>query len=789
MQRKRFSFHLFLFFIESALISFFLLCHGQVPHLTMRNHSCTFVPASLILVTGLTFIFLLALWLIYSWAVSTLCAQKFDTVLAADFLTYLPFLFLSLTPLALRHYIEGADLLARLRLFGMAVILAVLYLKFLQLRRWRLDGSSRPREIMSKFHSLPLCARLVALFLASLLIYGAGTLLFLSTGMTTGGDEPHYLLITHSLLQDRDFDLANNYAGEDYLRFTQYSGKMKPHAVWGAKPGSLYSAHSPGVAIALLPFYAFGSLFHGQGLLFFIRIGMAVFGALFSLQLYLFARSEWQKENLALWLWFFTAFTSPVFFYSIHVYPEILVALLSLLVFRLLRFSPSLSWPKVIGLSLALASFIWFHSLKYIALFLPLFLYGLWALLRKPGSFGKVALFMTIPVAATLLYLLFQHSLYGSYSLSSATWARPMSTEESFAFARDLLFGIPWRYRLETLLGYFLDQRDGLLLYAPLYFFSWLGVLEMARRKKRLLFALLALSSPYVLVSAFLTQRTGYAPPARPLVAVIWAGAILLGFFLAHNQKKIFAYLFNLAACLSFIFVFLLLKYPMNLYQETTRGITERGGGLFFLLSNIQFRLPSLLPSFLKIEDWFWLPNFVWPFLILLFGRVYLIGRKSSLPLDNRLQTVLISFGLVIFFVWFGLYPRKVLLNPTRVTAPSGQTAIFYSISRSARPVGSGRFQLREDNRTYRFYFVTSVPIEELRLQLGSREGEYKFTLRIFDEVFARGKTSGEMKTATLKNPPRYKLNKKSYYELFLDLGKGRGVQTELQPYLLMIDF
>jgi hypothetical protein len=789
MGRKVLFFHILLLLIFSVLISFFALYLRQIPRFTISSHALQLSALSLIATAGLVFCLLLAFWFSYSKMIARLLALKYEAVLAADFLTYLPLLFLSLTPLTVSRYISATDLQARAKLLAAGVILAVVYLKFIQLRRWSKERASQKPRLGERFLLFPLRRRLLLLFLASLLIFSAGTLLFISSGITTAGDEPHYLLITHSLFEDKDFDLANNYAQQDYSRFMKYEGKMKPHAIWGARPGSLYSAHSPGVSVLLLPFYALGSLFRGQALLFFIRLGMSIFGALLSLQVYLYARSEWQNESLALWLWFLTAFTSPVFFYSIHVYPEIVIAFLSLTIFRLLRFSPSLSWPKVIVCSLFLASFIWFHSLKYIALFVPLFLYGLWILFKKSRPSWKIAVFVVITAVVALVYLEFQHSLYGSYSLSSATWARPMTGEESLQFARNLLFGIPFRYRWETMAGYFFDQRDGLLFYAPLYFFALLGAWEMWRRKKKGFLLLLFVSAPYVLISAFLTQRTGYAPQARPLVSVIWALAILVGYFLAYNRKKMFAYLFNFLACLSFLFVVLLLKYPLNLYQETTRGITERGGGLFYLLSNIHFRLPDFLPSYLKVEDWLWLPNFVWLVLTGLFVAAYIVIKKRDYSLKLSAQVLLASAGLSVFFIWIVLFPRRVLLNPMMVPFASGEKVVFYSVSRSARLIGPGKFQLREDNRTYRFFFAAKKPVAELRISLGSKAGDYEYRLKIFDEVFSSGTTSGEIMTVKLQHPPRYRLGQSSYYELILDLGKGVGVQTELQPYFFGIDF
>jgi hypothetical protein len=538
----------------------------------------------------------------------------------------------------------------------------------------------------------------------------------------------------------------------------------------------------------LLPFYCLGTLVKGKGMIFVIRSGMSLFGALFALQVYLYARSEWQKEGLALRLWFLTSFTTPVFFYSIHVYPEIVVALFSLTVFRLFRFSALLSWPKLLFSSLLLGSFIWFHALKYITLLVPLLIYCLWAGQKKIRPRSKLIIFVAVPAVIFILYLIFQRALYGTYSLSAVSWAQPMTQEGPLQFVKNLLLNIPFRYRAETLAGYFLDQRDGLLLYAPIYFFALLGAWEMFKKKQRDLLLLVALTAPYVLTSAFLTQRTGFAPQARPLVAVAWAMIILLGHFLAQNQKKLFSDFFNLAAAASFLFVILLLKHPMNLYQETTRGIGERGGGLFYLLSNIRFRLPDFLPSFIKVDDWRWLPNFVWLAATGLFVVAYIIMKRPTVSRKFPARLLRILAGTVVFFVWIVLFPRQVLVDPVRASLPSGERVTFYSLSRLSRLIGPGRFQLREDNRAYRINFTAPRSLKELKISFGSAWGDYACEVRIFDETFYRGETAGEIRNLNLSDPPRFRLGEKDYYELTLNLGKGVGVETELYPFLFQID-
>lgn len=777
--------------ILAALMSSWTLLYRQAPGFTFVHREFHPSPVSFVLLTALLFVLLLTVWVLYGKAAASLFGQATAAVLATDFLSFLPLLFLSLAPLALLHYIDAGDLRARLGLFLLAVVLAALYLKSVAIGRWAAAADVGPwRKWSRAFQAQSPRKQLAALFVAALVVFNCGSLLMISRGATFSGDEPHYLLITHSLLRDGDFDLANNYAQKDYSGFMTFKGEIAPHVVNGAKQGSLYSFHSPGVSFLLLPFYAAGSLLKGKAFVFIIRLGMSLWGALFAVQVYLLARSLWGKESLAFRLWLLASFTSPVFFYAIHVYPEIVVAFLALTVYRLLRYSPSLTGAQAAVCGLFLGAFIWFHALKYIALLLPLYLYGLWAIRRKSASRAGLLLYILVPAAVIVLYLQFQHTLYGTYSPFAVSWARPMTgtQQESLQFAGSVLFGVPIRDRLETLAGYFLDQRDGLLFYSPLFFFSLLGVWEMFKKRRKELFLLLFLGAPYVLVSASLTQRTGYAPQARPLVAVIWFMIIGLGHFLNENKGTIFAYVKNFAAAVSVVFVVLLLSQPVNLYQETTRGTTQRGGGLFYLLSNLHFNLTNLLPSYLKVENRSWLPNLAWPVIIILFVLAYALSKKRDVPLRFFTHVGVACTGIVVFFFWFALYPRLVLLNPTRVTFPSGDKVIFYSLSRSARRAEAGRFFLREDGRVYRFYLTTERPVEELGLVFGSEYGEYPSTLHIFDETLLQEKLVPEVQSLKLTRPPRYKLGRRSFYEVILDLGKGTVATSDRTPYQFAIN-
>ncbi|MEA2004931.1 MAG: hypothetical protein U9O50_01470, partial [Acidobacteriota bacterium] len=573
---KKFQYFIgIIFFIAISLpCSYFFHLLQQAPEFTIESHSLRISVLSFIGSSVIIFFLLLGLWLLYSKLISKLFQVSYPKVLWQDFWSWTPLAFLGLSPFALSHYFTSDDFISRLKLFLLALIAAILYLKLANFYlRWKENQTMLP-NLFQKFSLLPLKKKLVLLFLIALVLYNTGSAFMLCSNINFSGDEPHYLLITHSLLKDGDINLENNYAEKEYRQFMPPYVTIKPHIAPGTN--NKYSFHSPGVSILLLPFYALGSIFKGKVFYFIIRLGMSIFGALLGIQLFLYARSEWKNEKLALILWGLFSFTSPVIFYSIHVYPEIIAALFSLAIFRILRYSKSLSPFTLIILGALLSSMIWFHALKYIFIMGPLFVFSVWSLFKQHKLRWNAFYFFAPAIFLGLVYFFFQFKLYGSFSLSSISLLGAMAFSESMEYLKSIVFDIPLRYRLETLAGYFFDQRDGLLFYSPVYFFAFIGFFQMLKRKPKDFLLLLFITAPYVLNSAFLTQRAAYAPQARPLVAVFWGLAIFLGYFLACNAKKIFSYIFAIAVFLSYLFVILLLKNPLALYQPTTFGEIDR---------------------------------------------------------------------------------------------------------------------------------------------------------------------------------------------------------------------
>lgn len=778
-----------LFILFSLCLGIYFEFRGRLPGMSIASHADVWRPERLLVAAFILFPLMLGVWALSTGLLTVLFKDKYTRVSSLDFWTYLPVLFFGLTPLCLVHYLDRQDLARRLNLLAVIVIGSVLALKAVQGYRLSRDRS-RPAQagFVHKFERWSRGKKFVLLFLTALVLYNAGALVMRSQGQYFSGDEPHYLLICHSLLHDRDFDLKNNYENRDYERYLQPGVTIDPHVIKRAETGPWYSFHSPGVSFILLPFYALGDLLGKNALIFLLRFGMSIIGALFGLQVYLFARREWGKEGPALGLWFLAGVTAPVFFYAIHVYPELVVGLLSLTLFRLIRHTEAWTARKLVAAGFLFSAIIWFHALKYLFLLAPLFLYFLWVAGRKTAKKLSLLYFFIGPAFLGGLYLFFQTACYGSVSPSAISWKGALSGSESVSYLRYLLSGIPFHYRLETLAGYFLDQKDGLLFYAPLYFFSFLGMIEALHRKKSAFWAVAFVTAPYVLASAFLTQRTGYAPQARPLVSVMWGMAILLGAFLVHNTKKLFSALLAIASILSLILVVLLLLNPTALYQETTQGSVERGGDLFLQLSNLHHSLRELLPSFIKVEGAAaWAPNFVWPGLIVLFILFYIVWRRREFhpPFGVHAAAALILCGLLCF--WFVYYPRDMLLDPVRVDMPSGGRLDFYSLSMRAKMTEPARFNLTEANRTYYFSFVTVRPLRQLVLNFGSTQGDYAVALELFDQTFFKDRTRRELRTHVYVDPPAYNLGRKYLYRLAVILKKRSMVSTAEHPFVFAL--
>ncbi len=694
----------------------------------------------------------------------------------------LPALFLSLAPLTLRHFLTRADLNSRLLLFGAAVAFSLVIIELIIIKEKTAEGAMKTGFLFLMKKSSWL-TRASSLLLVALILYGLGAFIIHRRGVTFSGDEPHYLLITHSLLFDHDFDLANNYDRRDYEAFLGPGVVIQPHTVPAPGKDRRLSFHSPGVSFLLLPFYWAGVKLGGWALPFLLRMGMAIWGALFALQVFRLVKEKGWGDKLAVEVWAIFSFTVPVYFYALHVYPEIIAGFFSLVIFRWLsRVSLKNAELGLSGLFLSLL--FWFHSLKYLFIVFPLLLFGLAKIRKARDPLGKFFFFLAPFSVGSFGYFLFQKWLYGSFNPTAVSWQGAMGSQESLSFLEKIFFAIPFRFRWETLAGYFFDQRDGLLFYAPVYCLAFVGILMMLRQRPRQAWLLLFLTWPYFLNAAFLTQRAGYAPQARPLVASFWGFGVFLGYFLYANRRRILGGFAKVAVFLSFLNTVLLAFYPLSLYQETTAGTTERAGSFFYLWSNLHFNLPRYLPSFIKVEDSLWLPNFIWLGLFFLF----LLLSQSRLDLKKPLQlggkVAGVCVGLLVLFFWLIFFPRLTLTRPVERKWPRDQSVVFYSLSRVVRVTEPGTFSLPQDGRAYHFWFVSPQRPSSIELRQSSPAGVVAARISMFDHPFFEGKVWPDPYSWAITFPPAYQLGKGFLYWLTIELDRVKTGNIKENPFL-----
>ncbi len=139
------------------------------------------------------------------------------------------------------------------------------------------------------------------------------------------------------------------------------------------------------------------------------------------------------------------------------------------------------------------------------------------------------------------LFYLSVWNMYGTLS-PFAVYEGVLGPGQAQAIAQSFL-DLPLSSRVDTFFDYFLDQRDGLWLYAPFWIFMIPGLIAMFRkgRKARLdLLGLLLIAGPFVLNYAFFTHRQGFCPQGRVLAPVSWIAAIALGSFLEGTGEARF---------------------------------------------------------------------------------------------------------------------------------------------------------------------------------------------------------------------------------------------------------
>ncbi|MEW5957834.1 MAG: hypothetical protein AB1801_08940 [Chloroflexota bacterium] len=323
------------------------------------------------------------------------------------------------------------------------------------------------------------------------------------------GDEPHYLLASHSLVADRDFDLANNYDQLDPLNF--YFSRDIDRQVRLDGAGRQILDHQLGLPLLLAPAYALGGRL---GVLAF----QSVLGGLLAALTFKLAAFVSRDERAALMATLMTALSPPLLLYPYLVYPELAGALLTTLVlyYAVARSRPTPGAATWVILSLAMLPWL---NRRFIPLAVILALLIAWTWRSHSFSLRNTTAVWGLLAAAGLSIALL---LWFNSRLSPPLRADIIAPLDS---------STAW-LRLGRAVGWLVDQQRGLFIFAPVYILSLWGLPLLFERRPRHWLVLVPLLSSMGVVAAaggyWVAWELGPRflvvglPGLAPLLALAW---------------------------------------------------------------------------------------------------------------------------------------------------------------------------------------------------------------------------------------------------------------------------
>lgn len=444
--------------------------------------------------------------------------------------------------------------------------------------------------------------------------------------MPPTGDEPHYLMTAHSLAVDHDISLLNNYHDQQYLLF--YPGPLAKRTTANFDKTRELPAFGLGLSVFLAPFYGFALAYFPSQLVLFLRLITCSITTIAAYQTLVLGEKLAGRPLPAAIVFLGAAFASPLITYCNQFYPEIFAFLLVVLALRLFECRPERPWLSAIGLACIAPAILWLHP-KYLVLsvlihFLSAFLFFQEA--RKTAGVQSKAVFVVhslLSMAGIFSFFLFLHAEYGSWSPNRiyGGWQKQTSL---FELIGQLGLERIW-VMLRMLPGYWLDQRFGLIIYAPFYIAFFPALLLFIRKSdSRIKLPLLALLIAHFGLLCWAAQMGGYAPPSRHLVVLI--PMILLPIMALYPhwnrmQKIVFSVLQALGWVVS---IAILTHYRLIFTNATWRN--PDGFSEFWSAFHMERALPLLTATQINF-----LPVVLWVIPVLVLAAL-LYPRQPAVP-------------------------------------------------------------------------------------------------------------------------------------------------------------
>jgi hypothetical protein len=445
-------------------------------------------------------------------------------------------------------------------------------------------------------------------------------------------DEPVYLVMTQSLVVDRDLDLRNQYDSGAYHAFHAPTLEDRHIIQVGEAQYPIRDLGLP--LLSALPFAIAGR----AGVL----VLMCVVGALLAAQLYLTCRDLGITQRPALLGVAGASLTHPILTYTTQIYPELLAALAFVTAARLLRRGRATSLASLAGASACVGALPWLSTRAWL-IGVGLGLVIAYCTLRPALRATAAALARRVLAAAapfTVLVLLLSYANWRMFQhfMPGAGYYLISDQQQVVSFAPHV-----------GALGLLFDRVFGLVPHTPLCLVAALGVIPLLRRARSAELASLAIGwlAYFIFIADIAYWWADGSPPSRYLLAALPFLVVLLASGIEHlSQLRLRSVAASVSWGLAAYSVFIAYVYAVlpHLRYELATDIRTTGseGSLFEFVGRIvRPDLGMLFPSLVEASATDLLLGFFWLVLVaalVLFGRAQahrgeqLSTEEASLP-------------------------------------------------------------------------------------------------------------------------------------------------------------
>ncbi len=301
------------------------------------------------------------------------------------------------------------------------------------------------------------------------------------------GDEPHYLIRAHSLVNDGDLSLANNYRNKDFLPFYD-NPNLEPQGVTNVAQKYVekgYSSAGTGLPVFIAPGYMVAKKTGAVFMMVLLAVTVVYLTWLRTKQLTGNRKVAYLAAAALVICYFFNALVGII-------YPDMLISAIVVAVLILLDgFYPQPKYQVLLGLLLGVLFIVHFKSLIIISPALAILVYKVWKKERK------IPWAPIIIVGLFVAYYFFTlNQWFGAWNLSSIQDGQPFNASP-----------------VHNVTAMLFDANRGLFIYNPITLLIIFGLPIWYRLHRSSLLETLLVVGPLAATLAFIPNWNGSASP------------------------------------------------------------------------------------------------------------------------------------------------------------------------------------------------------------------------------------------------------------------------------------